>query len=524
MNRLFSSNRRRLLALSLAITSLLGQPATFAGGPDADAAPSTHPIQPDTTRPAQLDAELRAAEEALKSIRPGQLQAAHRAALDALKAIHPQQLEAERRAALDALRALTPQTGLQQKLLDAQRQLELSRATLGRLSTSRATGELQRQLELARAGAAGAEESARAAVERLAEAGVRSGARSAAQSTAEKQVEAARAAAQQAQDAARKAQLEAQRRAEALRAQGAQAAPAADPGALQIRVYPIGDLVTQIRQYPLVSTLTPLTKMAPGRPAPDTTAAKPRAASERSASDLIDLITHLVDPFQWATNGGSASIALFGDGLVISAPPEVHTQIDQLLEDLRQKLGPTRVLRIELRFITLTGEQALPLTSPSKGAGLTDEVLQHFSSSTALVIATGYSGQTLHVAAGKVRQTVTDITPIVGTQSSGYQSNSTLVLAGISAELSTSVTPDGKLARLDLAGSYCSPQTTSPVPAPSQFGPVPDPFEAQAYQFSSSAQIPVNTPVLISSTSIEPSGTDPARQLLLVVRIVDESK
>ncbi|RMF77886.1 MAG: hypothetical protein D6744_10790, partial [Planctomycetota bacterium] len=55
------------------------------------------------------------------------------------------------------------------------------------------------------------------------------------------------------------------------------------------------------------------------------------AASEK----LLDLVTMVVEPDSWAVNGGWGSIELFSGSLVVRNTADVHAQVFDLLQSLR---------------------------------------------------------------------------------------------------------------------------------------------------------------------------------------------
>ena len=74
----------------------------------------------------------------------------------------------------------------------------------------------------------------------------------------------------------------------------------------------------------------------PAAPCPSATPSAGGAAAD--PRQLVDLIQATVRPESWEANGGTGTIRYFdnGHGLVVSAPEDVHEELDNLLRQLRR--------------------------------------------------------------------------------------------------------------------------------------------------------------------------------------------
>lgn len=63
-----------------------------------------------------------------------------------------------------------------------------------------------------------------------------------------------------------------------------------------------------------------------------------------ASETLIQLVTTLIEPDIWETNGGFASVSAAGNRLFVSAPPRIHSRVAWLLEEL-MKNGETHSAR-----------------------------------------------------------------------------------------------------------------------------------------------------------------------------------
>ena len=74
----------------------------------------------------------------------------------------------------------------------------------------------------------------------------------------------------------------------------------------------------------------------------------------RNANIIPTMIQETIAPMSWLINGGEGTISVSGDStkLIVSQTPQIHEQVQKLLEDLRGTLG--QQVSIEARFLFVT--------------------------------------------------------------------------------------------------------------------------------------------------------------------------
>ena len=68
---------------------------------------------------------------------------------------------------------------------------------------------------------------------------------------------------------------------------------------------------------------------------------------------LIEVITSVIEPDSWDENGGPGSLSAMGALLCVRQTEPVHTQIQQLLDDIRREGGRLRSVTVEARWLLL---------------------------------------------------------------------------------------------------------------------------------------------------------------------------
>lgn len=345
------------------------------------------------------------------------------------------------------------------------------------------------------------------------------------------------------------------------RVQNAAAEPPMGQPNMVIKVYAVADLIVDAPPRPLHSAATPPTQLGLPRADPfagggfggaggggvaDTqaalagTAAQAKSgtgevggASARAGRDVestrsagfygITALGHLIMQTvaidSWSLNGGTAQMQAYGEVLVISATPETHKAIESLLTDLRSRLDSNRLILVELRTLLVQADAVGPqtLSDPKE----IDALLLKYAEETSWYVASGATGQTLHVLAGQVRSTRTEVQPIVGTNAQAIQAINTLLLGGFAAEFVVASGSDPETFRLDLQGSFGLPLT---VPE-DELGRImiPELFSTTVAQFTSTINLSSGKLALISTATLDPSGKEPSKRLLVFARVTRQT-
>jgi hypothetical protein len=102
----------------------------------------------------------------------------------------------------------------------------------------------------------------------------------------------------------------------------------------RLEVYPINDLLWEIPNYdeaPEIDLQSVLqSSQGGGGQSPFTNTQQQdidRRSLEERAEDIIDIVEALVEPEQWLSGGGTASIRYFQGNLLVKAPDFVHRQL-----------------------------------------------------------------------------------------------------------------------------------------------------------------------------------------------------
>lgn len=224
-------------------------------------------------------------------------------------------------------------------------------------------------------------------------------------------------------------------------------APAAEPPRpLATKVFSVADLVVPIPDIVLDSTLP----AAPAR--------KVRSISE-SGEELLKLVTAMVRPYSWNTQGGAGKAEFLDTGfaLVISNTPEVIAEVGDLIEALRRLQDfaiatEVRIIRVPAGFCERHG------IDREKGTGLDDtelkkvlEAVQAHREGSVLQFPkiTCFNGQTATIRNGEQRMFLTAVeamrnkgATILVPKNSPIELGDTLTLCG-------RVSADRKLVKLE---------------------------------------------------------------------------
>jgi len=173
---------------------------------------------------------------------------------------------------------------------------------------------------------------------------------------------------------------------------------------------------------------TPTAPLIPNHVLPQMFAGGSVPSARTSMDELIDAITGTIAPQQWDEVGGSASISRLGTTLLISADPQMHQQIESLLDSFRQRWATLRTISIdaEWRWLTVAQLRSLLAKAPQAGRdaafGLVDQTAWGKLDEKAPVatdpqragyhaVVTCYNGQTVHAVSGLASQIVAGLAP-----------------------------------------------------------------------------------------------------------------
>jgi hypothetical protein len=307
---------------------------------------------------------------------------------------------------------------------------------------------------------------------------------------------------------------------------------------ISTRVYDIRDLLMQRRAYPAQSALVPPTRMgeprataAAIRPSsrPSTPADLEREQRNEVSEQLRSLIMETIDPDSWRDNGGSlGALRELNGQLIVSQAARNHEALAQLLKQLRET--SSRMVTIKANWIFLKPGQLKLVTKPVDSDPAlfvvdlpTIEKMQPMPKSFAGQV-TCFNTQTVHIASGNARTVITKQTPVVGTDTVGYEPESSIVQAGMLLEVTPVLTPDASTVMLDIQsvtsdwGAFENnpggeKTATRPVATP----PDIDHVQMLVQQLRSSVALPVNKPIVVGGMTFAPGASDEGEQLYLVI-------
>ena len=172
---------------------------------------------------------------------------------------------------------------------------------------------------------------------------------------------------------------------------------------------------------------------------------------------IRDAIINVVATKTWLENGGSGTISQDDRSLVISQTREVHTQIEQLLADLRRRHAvPT--LCVELHWLWLDAKQRDHLLA-SRGESSKGQLSLAVDPQRLRQIARevpGFHGQVAclnglatAIAAGDRRPIIVNTIPVID-GAVGYSPTICVPNVGVSAQIWPTLVPGTKTAMLDI--------------------------------------------------------------------------
>jgi hypothetical protein len=265
---------------------------------------------------------------------------------------------------------------------------------------------------------------------------------------------------------------------------------------------------------------------------------------------VIEAIVSTIDPTTWDTVGGPGSIATLQPSmLIISQTAAAHRKIEKLLEDLRAQNPGARTVTIHATWLLLDQQQRDALLGAAgKPTRIDPKALAELAAKTPgyLGAITCFSGQTVHVAAGRSRSAVVGAIPVVGGDAVGYQPIVSNPVSGVVLQVTPVLVPDRQGAIIDVHSVVCSESTTEQTrlpgpeaaeakgkidakPAPAGVGQFTlDRVETVVAQLATTLKVPLNEPTLVggltrqSTPDRQDAGANPQLYLFLEIRAGSE--
>jgi hypothetical protein len=134
--------------------------------------------------------------------------------------------------------------------------------------------------------------------------------------------------------------------------------------------------------------------------------------------DLIEVITQVVEPDDWAQMGGGNSIHTLGGQLVVRATKNVHGEVAELLQQARLTTKSRVPLTVEAHWFRV------PTTDASSFPSTNDALKSLLGTNGGPAISgriTGLNGQTVTLVTGTRESMVTSAIPVIGGTAAAYQ-------------------------------------------------------------------------------------------------------
>ncbi|MHB8900353.1 MAG: hypothetical protein ACYC6Y_16505 [Thermoguttaceae bacterium] len=142
-------------------------------------------------------------------------------------------------------------------------------------------------------------------------------------------------------------------------------------------------------------------------------------SSRITIEDLKRVILAVISPDTWIESGGvQGELQQLGTTLVVRQTAEVHQQIGDLLDQLRQGSGEQKTVSVDARWLLLNSdelEQMMPEDSQGRRR-IVGELLNEFTRRPTSFrgLTSCFTGQLVYLVSGTRRNVVTSFVPVVG--------------------------------------------------------------------------------------------------------------
>jgi hypothetical protein len=329
--------------------------------------------------------------------------------------------------------------------------------------------------------------------------------------------------------------------------------PAEEESAVVLRTYSIADLVRATQDYPLPNGVVapqivagstglfgggggggapgaypggfmPGAGMGMEAPAPQHTGVQSPVVSVDS---IIRLLQETIRPESWLVNGGAeGSISSLGSLLIIRQSTEAHQQIEALLSQLREDLGPTSMVCVRAYWVLLTPDDtakimgkgiAAPATLPVMPEDLVEKEKLYCQLQTLC-----FSGQTVHLTSGRERTFINDVDVVVGTNAVGIAPKASTLHAGVELQIRAQLVPGSAFAVVDVTSvvSEIDQIETTPVRAPTTQSTSTDIDRKNGVrqELQTTVRLPLGKKVFLGGMTLEPAKGD-GKQVYLVLEV-----
>ncbi len=135
-------------------------------------------------------------------------------------------------------------------------------------------------------------------------------------------------------------------------------------------------------------------------------------------TDLLKTILNVCSEHSWSEVGGEGEVESLGHSLVVSQTAEVHQQIADLLDQLREGSGKRQTVTVDARWLLLNSDELEQLTTAdaSDQSSLNRAVLAELTRLPTSIrgITNCFSGQLVYLVSGTRQNIVNSVIPVVG--------------------------------------------------------------------------------------------------------------
>jgi len=323
-----------------------------------------------------------------------------------------------------------------------------------------------------------------------------------------------------------------------------------------IKVYDVGDLVRPARQYPYRSDVLPISDLltgqaqlppppaaaaggvgfgggglgaAGGAPQPANAAGRPAPAASFDLYELIDLLRETVDPQTWVPLGTIGNVRPLGNLLVISQTPDSHAKIEDLLAQLRQQSGQTRVVTVKAAWIVLDRSDLGKLLVGRPAGASAPQVDVAAMEKAQIKPAyqaqiTCFAGQTVYLAGGHGETVVTALEPLVSENAAAIKPEMKMVHWGAMLEITPVLSARDQTVTADVHSVVAEP-TGAARPAykietdtkPGAGSSSMDRLAFSLQDFRTTVKAPLGVAVLAGGTTMPDNGEGKGLYLILEI-------
>ena len=133
---------------------------------------------------------------------------------------------------------------------------------------------------------------------------------------------------------------------------------------------------------------------------------------------LAQVIQNVIEPASWEVAGGEGRLQQLGSSLIVWQTRNLHTQIGELLNQLRAGSGERKTVMVDARWLLLDSDELDQLMPNGQDGnrGVERSLLAGFTRRPTSIrgITNCFSGQLVYLVSGTRRNVVTSYIPVVG--------------------------------------------------------------------------------------------------------------